>query len=99
MKKSKSIICLLGCLVFLLQGCVFFTDNTETPSFQNITSENENKETAGEKTSGDETLEQDVTLKDHVSDLLSEEKSTNSAIVEENDASKTDGFEENGYCY
>lgn len=99
MKKSKSIICLLGCLVFLLQGCVFFTDNTETPSFQNITSENENKENAGKKTSGDETLEQDVTLKDHVSDLLSEEKSTNSAIVEENDASETDGFEENEYCY
>lgn len=54
MKKSTSIICLLGCLVFLLQGCVFYTDNTETPTFQNITSENADKETTGEKTSGKE---------------------------------------------
>lgn len=104
MKKSTSIICLLGCLIFLLQGCVFYTDNTETPTFQNITSENADKETTGEKTSGkemsgEEAFEQDVTLKDYVSDLLSEEKNTNSTVIEENDASDTDGFEEKGYCF
>lgn len=99
MKKSKSIICLLVCLVLLLQGCVFWVDNTETPTFQNITSENADKETADGKTSGEETLEQDVTLKDHVSDLLSEEKDENSTTTRENATPIADGFEEKGYCY
>lgn len=96
MKKSKSIICLFVCLVLLLQGCVFFVDNTETPTFQNIASENADKEISDDKTS-----EQNDTLKAHVSELLSEDKSENSATMEENEsnASALDEIKEKGYCY
>ncbi|MBQ1173110.1 MAG: hypothetical protein IIX48_11000 [Lachnospiraceae bacterium] len=111
MKKSKSIICLLACLVLLLKGCVFGVDNAETPTFQNISSENADIETSDEEMSDEEisseaisddkTLEQNVTLKEHVSKLLSEEKEENSAIIEENkdEEPTTDEYDEKGYCY